>query len=55
MTTQVINREKFLPNLVSQFRQLGKGKRETCAYGLKDLRDIATEYVLCCCFSNYER
>lgn len=50
MTTQVINREKFLPNLVSQFRQLGKGKRETCAYGLKDLRDIATEYVLAAAF-----
>ena len=50
MTTQVMNRETFLPNLVNQFRHLGKGKRETCAYGLKELRDLATEYVLSAAF-----
>ncbi|MGA9383172.1 MAG: SufD family Fe-S cluster assembly protein, partial [Phormidium sp.] len=46
MITQVANRESFLPELVSQCRKQGKGKRESCAYGLKDLRDTAAEYVL---------
>ena len=50
MTAQVINREKFLAELVSQCRQMGKAKRETCAYGLKDLRDAAAEYVLSSAF-----
>lgn len=50
MTTQVINREKFLPNLVSQFRQLGKGKTATSTYGLKDLRDVAADYLLSASF-----
>jgi len=46
MITQVANRESFLPELVNQCRKQGKGKRESCAYGLKDLRDVAAEYVL---------
>jgi Fe-S cluster assembly protein SufD len=46
MITQVANRETFLPELVNQCRKQGKGKRESCAYGLKDLRDVAAEYVL---------
>lgn len=46
MSTQVANRETYLAELVNQCRKLGKGKRETCAYGLKELRDAAAEYVL---------
>ncbi|MFB2935430.1 Fe-S cluster assembly protein SufD [Aerosakkonemataceae cyanobacterium BLCC-F154] len=46
MITQVAKRESFLTELVNQCRKQGKGKRESCAYGLKDLRDVAAEYVL---------
>lgn len=45
MTSQIANRNTFLAELVSQSRQLGKAKRETCAYGLKDLRDAAVDYL----------
>lgn len=46
MIAQVANRESFLPKLVNQYRQLEKDKYESCAYGLKDLRDAAAEYLL---------
>jgi Fe-S cluster assembly protein SufD len=46
MNTKVVSRDAYLAELVAQCRKLGKGKRETCAYGLKDLRDVAAEYVL---------
>lgn len=46
MITQVANKESFLPKLVNQYCKLGKDKHESCAYGLKDLRDAAAEYVL---------
>jgi Fe-S cluster assembly protein SufD len=46
MTTQVTSREAYLAELVNQCRKQGKGKRESCAYGLRDLRDAAAEYVL---------
>jgi len=46
MIAQVANRESFLLKLVNQYRQLEKDKHESCAYGLKDLRDAAAEYVL---------
>lgn len=50
MSTQVANRKAFLAELVNQYRKLGKGKRETCAYGLKELRNAASEYVLASSF-----
>jgi len=50
MIAQIINRETFLPDVVSQCRQLSKGKLESCAYGLKDLRDKAAEYLLSAAF-----
>ncbi|WP_017717495.1 Fe-S cluster assembly protein SufD [Kamptonema formosum] len=46
MSSQVANRDAYLAELVEQCRKLGKGKRESCAYGLKDLRDAAAEFVL---------
>ncbi|OKH40411.1 Fe-S cluster assembly protein SufD [[Phormidium ambiguum] IAM M-71] len=46
MIAQVANRESFLPKLVNQYRKLEKDKHESCAYGLKDLRDAAAEYLL---------
>lgn len=46
MTTQIATRETYLTDLVNQCRCLGKAKREACAYGLKDIRDAAAQYVL---------
>ena len=48
MTVKVINRETFLPDVVSQCRQISTN--ENCPYGLKDLRDVAAEYVLSASF-----
>lgn len=50
MNLQVVSQKTFLSDLVSQCRKLGKAKRETCAYGLKDVRDAAAESVLSASF-----
>ncbi|HLO51144.1 MAG TPA: Fe-S cluster assembly protein SufD [Kamptonema sp.] len=50
MIAQIINRETYLHDLVSQCRQLSQGKLESCPYGLKDLRDKAAEYLLSAAF-----
>jgi len=44
--TQIAAREAYLADLLSQCRQLGKAKRESCSHGLKEVRDMAAEYVL---------
>ena len=46
MNTQVASREMFLTDLVNQCGKLGAANKESSAYGLQDLRDAATEYVL---------
>ncbi|MEG3909069.1 Fe-S cluster assembly protein SufD [Microcoleus sp. w2-18bC1] len=46
MNTQVASREMFLTDLVNQCGKLGAANNESSAYGLQDLRDAATEYVL---------
>lgn len=50
MTAQIANRETFLADLANQCRQLGKGKREGCAHGFKEMRDAAVEFVLSAAF-----
>ncbi|MEG4855230.1 Fe-S cluster assembly protein SufD [Microcoleus sp. B5-D4] len=46
MNTQVASREMFLTDLVNQCGKLGAANNESSAYGLQDLRDVATQYVL---------
>lgn len=50
MNTQVASREMFLTDLVNQCGKLGAANNESSAYGLQDLRDVATEYVLASSF-----
>lgn len=50
MNTQVASREMFLTDLVNQCGKLGTANNESSAYGLQDLRDSATEYVLASSF-----
>ena len=46
INTQVATREMFLAGLVNQCEKLGEANGKSSAYGLDDLRDIATQYVL---------
>ncbi|MEG4006919.1 Fe-S cluster assembly protein SufD [Microcoleus sp. Pol11C1] len=46
MNTQVASREMFLTDLVNQCEKLGAAHLKSSVYGLDDLRDIATQYVL---------
>ncbi|MEG4070677.1 Fe-S cluster assembly protein SufD [Microcoleus sp. Pol11C2] len=46
MNTQVASREMFLTDLVNQCEKLGAANLKSSVYGLDDLRDIATQYVL---------
>ncbi|MBD0395234.1 MAG: SufD family Fe-S cluster assembly protein, partial [Microcoleus sp. C1-bin4] len=46
MNTQVASREMFLTDLVNQCGKLGAANNESSVYGLQDLREAATEYVL---------
>ncbi|TAG87251.1 MAG: Fe-S cluster assembly protein SufD [Oscillatoriales cyanobacterium] len=50
MNTQVATREMFLADLVNQCGKLEVANSESSAYGLQDLRDAATEYVLAASF-----
>ncbi|PSB27286.1 Fe-S cluster assembly protein SufD [filamentous cyanobacterium Phorm 46] len=50
MNTQVATREMFLAGLVNQCEKLGESNPKSSAYGLDDLRDIATQYVLAASF-----
>ncbi|MEG4343900.1 Fe-S cluster assembly protein SufD [Microcoleus sp. A003_D6] len=50
MNTQVATREMFLADLVNQCGKLEVANSKTSAYGLQDLRDAATEYVLASSF-----
>ncbi|NQE36218.1 Fe-S cluster assembly protein SufD [Microcoleus asticus] len=46
MNTQVASREMFLADVVNQCSKLEAVNSKSAAYGLQDLRDAATEYVL---------
>ncbi len=46
INTQVATREMFLAGLVNQCEKLGESNAKSSAFGLDDLRDIATQYVL---------
>jgi Fe-S cluster assembly protein SufD len=46
INTQVATREMFLAGLVNQCENLGAANLKSSVYGLQDLRDIATQYVL---------
>jgi len=50
INTQVATREMFLADLVNQCGKLEAAHSKTSAYGLQDLRDAATEYVLAASF-----
>ncbi|TAE68802.1 MAG: Fe-S cluster assembly protein SufD [Oscillatoriales cyanobacterium] len=50
MNTQVATREMFLADLVNQCGKLEVANSESSTYGLQDLRDAATEYVLAASF-----
>jgi Fe-S cluster assembly protein SufD len=50
INTQVATREMFLAGLVNQCEKLGAANGKSSAYGLEDLRDIATQYVLSASF-----
>ncbi|MEG4323230.1 MULTISPECIES: Fe-S cluster assembly protein SufD [unclassified Microcoleus] len=50
INTQVATREMFLADLVNQCGKLEAANTNTSAYGLQDLRDAATEYVLAASF-----
>ncbi|MEG4805583.1 MULTISPECIES: Fe-S cluster assembly protein SufD [unclassified Microcoleus] len=50
INTQVATREMFLADLVNQCAKLEAVNSKTSAYGLQDLRDAATEYVLAASF-----
>ncbi|MEG4030817.1 MULTISPECIES: Fe-S cluster assembly protein SufD [unclassified Microcoleus] len=50
MNTQVASREMFLTDLVNQCGKLEAANSKSAAYGLQDLRDAATEYVLASSF-----
>ncbi|MEG4285023.1 Fe-S cluster assembly protein SufD [Microcoleus sp. A006_D1] len=50
INTQVATREMFLAGLVNQCEKLGEANPKSSAYGLDDLRDIATQYVLAASF-----
>jgi Fe-S cluster assembly protein SufD len=50
INTQVATREMFLAGLVNQCEKLGAANAKSSAYGLNDLRDIATQYVLAASF-----
>ena len=50
INTQVATREMFLAGLVNQCEKLGAANPKSSAYGLDDLRDIATQYVLAASF-----
>ena len=50
INTQVATREMFLAGLVNQCEKLGEANGKSSAYGLDDLRDIATQYVLSASF-----
>ncbi len=50
INTQVATREMFLAGLVNQCEKLGEANGKSSAYGLDDLRDVATQYVLAASF-----
>ncbi|MGB3265126.1 MAG: Fe-S cluster assembly protein SufD [Microcoleus sp.] len=50
INTQVATREMFLADLVNQCSKLEVANGKGSAYGLQDLRDAATEYVLAASF-----
>ncbi|WP_293125892.1 Fe-S cluster assembly protein SufD [Microcoleus sp. bin38.metabat.b11b12b14.051] len=50
INTQVATREMFLADLVNQCGKLDVANSNSSAYGLQDLRDAATEYVLAASF-----
>ncbi|MBE9122470.1 Fe-S cluster assembly protein SufD [Tychonema sp. LEGE 07199] len=50
INTQVATKEMFLADLVNQCSKLEVANRKGSAYGLQDLRDAATEYVLAASF-----
>jgi len=50
INTQVATREMFLADLVNQCGKLEAANSKSSAYGLQDLRDAATEYVLAASF-----
>lgn len=50
INTQVATREMFLADLVNQCGKLEVANSESSTYGLQDLRDAATEYVLAASF-----
>ncbi|MEG4421885.1 Fe-S cluster assembly protein SufD [Microcoleus sp. LAD1_D5] len=50
INTQVASREMFLTDLVNQCSKLEAANSKSAAYGLQDLRDSATEYVLASSF-----
>ena len=50
INTQVATREMFLAGLVNQCEKLGEANPKSSAYGLDNLRDIATQYVLAASF-----
>lgn len=50
INTQVASREMFLAGLVNQCEKLGEANAKSATYGLDDLRDIATQYVLSASF-----
>ncbi|MEG4808251.1 Fe-S cluster assembly protein SufD [Microcoleus sp. F8-D3] len=50
MNTQVASRETFLADVVNQCSKLEAANSKSAAYGLQDLRDAATEYVLASSF-----
>lgn len=50
INTQVATREMFLADLVNQCGKLDAANSKSSAYGLQDLRDAATEYVLAASF-----
>jgi Fe-S cluster assembly protein SufD len=50
INTQVATREMFLADLVNQCGKLEVANGKGSAYGLQDLRDAATEYVLAASF-----
>ncbi|MBE9095156.1 Fe-S cluster assembly protein SufD [Tychonema sp. LEGE 07203] len=50
INTQVATKEMFLANLVNQCSKLDVANGKGSAYGLQDLRDAATEYVLAASF-----
>lgn len=50
INTQVATREMFLAGLVNQCEKLELANVKSSAYGLDDLRDIATQYVLSASF-----